>query len=564
MSSLSAGCCPNIEVPVWLDDSSGVVVGEEFLQIQNGAVKVTKLTSPAICETGIEKAQSKTRQMASFQVQVNGTSKSPTLPFRYFNGKAEVKLCIRSLATPDVADVQESLSFDWEGKPDCPLDHQALAEHPINDLYWSPDGTHLILSLGARTVLFNVTDRKWLQLPDVIVLPYFEQLYGVSPCRPDNAGFLGWRMKAVPLESPFVRGTELQNPEKSFWDTASPVFVSWAGEVKEIATPARVRDADWLIHTAWRFPGQCQWDQHQLRFTLKNESLTIDTNTCEVQFEVKDEPAAMPEKRGEVIDSVVLNGGRVEVQLVQTKDPFEVYNRIPANNNFHDLSVRLQVLELATGVARPVDLGQWSQFRLVPSPDRNFVLVTNDAEHRKPGPSILLDADGRILHLFKYKANYLDTADAWYWEAADRLYGVPASLSSPSPEYGLKFGVGNLHDDYANGIRASDSTLEYMASVMGPLARVRELKGLSIHAERGLLTRDGLRHLKAFSQLQYLHVSGMTIRDSDLRHFEQLPQLEKLVFAKSVCTDEAIAALKQHLPKAEILHKWPAANGRQR
>jgi hypothetical protein len=279
-----------------------------------------------------------------------------------------------------------------------------------------------------------------------------------------------------------------------------------------------------------------------------------------VQFDVKDEPAALPEKLGDVIESVALNGGRVEVQLVLIKDPFEVYNRIPANNNFHDLSVRLQVLELATGVARPIDLGQWSQFRLVPSPDRNFVLVTNDAEHRKPGPTILLDADGRILHLFKYKANYIETPDAWHWEAADRLYGVPASLSSPSPEYGLKFGVGHLRDDYANGIRASDSTLEYMATVTGPLARVRELKGLSIHSERGLLTRDGLRHLKAFSQLQYLYISGMAIRDSDLRHFEQLHQLEKLVFTTSVCTDEAIAALKQHLPNAEILYKWPALN----
>jgi hypothetical protein len=562
ISSLSAGCRPQVEVPVWLDDSSGVVVGEEFLQIQNGAVKVTKLTSPAIIEIGIEKAHPKTRQMASFHVQVNGTSKSPTLPLPYFNGRAEVKLCIRSLATPDVADVQESLTFDWKGNPDCPLDQQPLAEYPISDLYWSPDGVHLILSLGARTVLFDVTNRKWLQLPDVIVLPYFEQLYGVSPCCPDNAGFLGWRMKARMQDSAVKPGTQTANSVSDFWSLFAPVFVTWSGSVRDIAVPGSISDAGWLISTEWRFPGKCRWKEKCLLFSSGNESLTIDSDACEIRLQILDEPEMPHRKSGDVIDRAVMNGGRTEIQLVLTKDINDATVRSPPVTGQGSLCVMLQVVDQLTGTPKPIDLGAWSQFQLIRSPDRNYVLVTNCASGHKPGPSLLFDANGTILWRFDYHAEYpWDFPDLWFWEVANRFFGVPVHFHEPFVPPDREYEVETLSDDgRAFSGNATDATLEFMANVTGPVATARQIKGLDIEATQGRLTRDGLRHLHAFSELRYLRISGITIEDSDLRHFRELKRLEKLVFAKSVCTDEAIAALKQHLPNTEILYKTPASN----
>jgi hypothetical protein len=70
-------------------------------------VKVTKSTSRGIDENAKEKANSKPRQMASFKVEFNGAIRSPAFPIQYFNGKADVELHISSLATPDVANVQE-------------------------------------------------------------------------------------------------------------------------------------------------------------------------------------------------------------------------------------------------------------------------------------------------------------------------------------------------------------------------------------------------------------------------------------------------------------------------
>ena len=157
-SGMLAGCRPQIETPVWLKDSSGVVVGGEFVEI-NG--KVARPTFGSIPEAATEKAHPKTRQMASLQVHVDrGTARIGEFSVATFNGKAEVNLRISRLETPATPELKESLSFIWEGKDNCPLD-QNFQTGPVNDLYWSPDGGHLVLSLGEiiLVVLQDKIDR---------------------------------------------------------------------------------------------------------------------------------------------------------------------------------------------------------------------------------------------------------------------------------------------------------------------------------------------------------------------------------------------------------------------
>jgi hypothetical protein len=66
------------------------------------------------------------------------------------------------------------------------------------------------------------------------------------------------------------------------------------------------------------------------------------------------------------------------------------------------------------------------------------------------------------------------------------------------------------------------------------------------------ITDAGLEHLQGLTSLRQLDLTGTTVSDAGLKHLYPLTGLEKVHLAYTQVTDEGCAALRQHLPTAQV------------
>ena len=89
------------------------------------------------------------------------------------------------------------------------------------------------------------------------------------------------------------------------------------------------------------------------------------------------------------------------------------------------------------------------------------------------------------------------------------------------------------------------------------LKHVEELTDLQrLFLENTLVTDTGLMHIEGLSELTVLSLDGTPITDSGLGHIHDLPRLEFVTLTNTKVTGKGIEKLKRALPNCEIKFEW--------
>lgn len=104
--------------------------------------------------------------------------------------------------------------------------------------------------------------------------------------------------------------------------------------------------------------------------------------------------------------------------------------------------------------------------------------------------------------------------------------------------------VANLQELDLAGVQLADADL----------AQIAGLKNLRVlHLEKTPVTDAGLAHLKGLSNLTYLNLYGTAVTDAGLPQLKGLTNLKSLYVFETKVTDTGIAALKEALPKLNVV-----------
>ncbi len=104
--------------------------------------------------------------------------------------------------------------------------------------------------------------------------------------------------------------------------------------------------------------------------------------------------------------------------------------------------------------------------------------------------------------------------------------------------------VTNLQELDLAGVQLTDADL----------AQIAGLKNLRVlHLEKTPLTDAGLAHVKGLTNLTYLNLYATAVTDAGLPQLNSLTNLKSLYVFETKVTDAGIAALKQALPKLNVV-----------
>ena len=104
--------------------------------------------------------------------------------------------------------------------------------------------------------------------------------------------------------------------------------------------------------------------------------------------------------------------------------------------------------------------------------------------------------------------------------------------------------VANLQELDLAGVQLADADL----------AQIAGLKNLRVlHLEKTPVTDAGLAHLNGLANLTYLNLYATAVTDAGLPHLKGLTNLKSLFVFETKVTDTGIAALKEALPKLNIV-----------
>ncbi len=93
----------------------------------------------------------------------------------------------------------------------------------------------------------------------------------------------------------------------------------------------------------------------------------------------------------------------------------------------------------------------------------------------------------------------------------------------------------------------------------GDLAQIAGLTNLRVlHLEKTPTTDAMLARLKGFKNLKYLNIYGTQVTDAGLANLSGLANLASLYVFETKVTDAGIAALKQAVPKVNVVKGWTA------
>ena len=125
----------------------------------------------------------------------------------------------------------------------------------------------------------------------------------------------------------------------------------------------------------------------------------------------------------------------------------------------------------------------------------------------------------------------------------------PAGTKPDAKVFPLLKDVANLQELSLPGVPIEDADL---ANIAG-LVNLRVL-----HLEKTPVTDAGLAHVKGLKNLKYLNIYGTQITDAGLAQLNPLTNLASLYVFETKVTDAGIAALKQALPKVNVVKGWTA------
>jgi hypothetical protein len=380
------GCQRPPAPPSWLADSSGVIVEDDYFKV---ATKQTlKLKSPLrtedfdltsrlvdvksqkVIHVGINWKNETDREALITVVVTSGLTAAPGKPM-------QLQVTLPRWKTFDI--------FELE-------------------LHQSSNCKKLLLCIGFQAVIIDLESRHTTGLPHITPPFFFNRIFGISPCRPDGAGFIALRRNAGLTDEGLTK-----RHENLFLDFLNfhlePVFVGWDGTVTALEGMDSLKSAESMFRHCFfksnNFPGtirfcaEANWRGTALVMTFVDARLEVDTMANVVRY-VPSETKSPEEFSSKglaqmlALNSVEMNNGEYRI-FVRPREP---------NSLTRNQSARMQVLVWSrqTGTERIIheNVGDWEAFDLRPSPDRKSLLLMYAPQGFKQY-SVLLNHRGEYL-----------------------------------------------------------------------------------------------------------------------------------------------------------------------
>lgn len=523
LAGLAVGCRMPPTRPVWLADSSGVILQDEYYDLSS---RQTRKLAFSLKGGNFDAIARHVHPQLKSVVEAGAS---------WSDRRADLTFSIYNLtAAEDESPLHITASIPWEG--DKPADFS---------LERSPKGNHLLLCLGHRTAVYNLDTRQINILSNITPPGWFERYFGMSPCRPDNGGFLAaasdgkWTLST---SEDLVGRDAFDIPFRTFLrHHTHPVFVTWDGSVTELDGMEAVRSAEtmfaWMFVTrprlppeTFRFIGDSEWRDGKAVFSLDGERLEFDTVNGSARH--TRQSAISFEKILGATKSAELRGGTYVVQVRPLAASASEYSHPTVG-----VAREVAVLDKKARTERILDAsrsGEHDRFLLYPSPERKFVLVMNGNGMATPNvPSgILIDERGEVVTTLGIGR------DDWEWATASRLYGISEHWRK-QPE-----GASIVVSDALSTTEISgDTTLQFMAHATGTLAKLKTVQHLALIRGGKRLTVEGLQHLKHFPKLRHLELYGFD--DDCVGPLGELQNLRKLSGSFSESALEQLTPLER-------------------
>ena len=178
----TSGCSVPDEQTVWMADSSGVVGRDQegFRYFDIATRQSVTITSPLNSDKYDFDYVAMSIHPVSKKVVHAGVKWDDNDEQK--PQKAQITICVApDLIAPPAHTFEVQVELPHGGRVDSPL-----------DIHVSPDSRNLLLCVGVQTVIVNLDSHAVVTLPDVTAPLFFNHIFGVSPCRPDGAGFIAF------------------------------------------------------------------------------------------------------------------------------------------------------------------------------------------------------------------------------------------------------------------------------------------------------------------------------------------------------------------------------------
>jgi len=484
-SLASSGCLVPPEPPVWMSDSSAIVVGDTVYSIERDA----RRRLPELM------AGNGQQQMAEF---IDTTAKRRIHAVVDWDQEAadrvRLKITSRDLwddVPLDSATLEIAVPYD-----SAESGRKGAAELHGLEILPGPAG-EMLVCLGPYTVLVDRARTQARLFPDLTPPLYFRRLFGISPCRPDGGGFIAFQRKAA--------GQRRTDRPKSWEDFRSQhtavVFVRWDGTVTALGDIERLRPLDLFfpvpmgqqIPQAVRFPWTSRWHEGSVLLEFASLQIELNTKAAEVHVRGGDIP---DEERMRILEESLFKGTAVALEGGTT---FVVRRRrVGSAGQYPGLPQELVLREAGTNSERVIDVStglRW--FDLYPSPDRKLLLVlctdfsTVVAGTRSRPTSdygVLLSSEGKFVTGFGIQES------DWLRQSIDRHVGLPKSTRHP------RWGIGYEISEST----CTERTLDFMLLGTEPFRELRDTEYLSLNVKvpSGILPE--ITALSKFPKLKYL------------------------------------------------------------
>ena len=541
---LLAGCQFPANRPVWLADSSGVVVGDQYFDL----AKKQKHTLQPNAVPGFQHLDTHvdphTRRVMHASIQWD--EERPTT----------AKLLITTVPGPEQP-VGEPIPFPLTFPPE--FDHHAHFPAPSTgglEIHPAPKGSRVLVAVGMYTSIVDLKTREVIVLPEITPPLRFARVLGISPYRPDGSGFLALRKR---LSSEEMAGVKF-DPEESYLTSLRRmhnafVFVNWDGTVTPLdgwntlpdVIPMLEFSTSGRFPTVFRFPGDAAWQEGRMGLKLGDFLLELDTAAHAVRY--TDSTKQTPDDLGERFlqeltapQMVELNHGEC---VVRTRLQ-------PPDKKIADITqvrMALTVQRRDEPTERVIDVSESGfVFELSPAPNGQAIVCRSTspsvsdhaAEGRTGCYSIVLDQRGELVTSFGI------TEQDWRWRSADRSIGLPEETTH------TKFGKGYV----LNEAHCSARTIEFMLAGQGQFAPLRQTGYLELNlpADSSRVLPSGLSSLAAFPKLQ-----ALKLNPGSSEHALSLSELPQVTGLSASLTDDLLERLPrlEQITKLELVRPTP-------
>lgn len=412
------------------------------------------------------------------------------------------------------------------------------------EIHSASQESRVLVCTGTFTWIVDLETRKVISLPHITPPVGFSRIFGTSPCRPDGQGFLALRKRTDLSTATTTPKSEKARPPGDKLPVIKTlrrshdamVFVGWDGSVSPLEgwdalpdeIPALEQVVDFKFMSARRFPGTCNWKEDVAVIQCLGMSLELDTATRAIRYQ---------SSPSEILENVTLPlaqemiGRRVELDDGATVIHSRLRPPRSESDSIFDGPLEVVLERRSESGERILDVSRNSGcvFQFYPSPDGKWLLIVLE-RMEKPQQSkysVLLDSNG------DYVTSFGISERQWREHALEATIGLPEGVMNP------QFGSGYLLREG----HCTAQTIDFMLRSEGRFAEMRNVQFLSLGLSGGnsALLPGGLSRLAAFPRLKALQLDSPELVST----LSDVPQVTGLSIALSDDQLERLKAVEQ-------------------